>query len=121
MRLRKTHLYVPIQREWFNRHGTKSAAGHGSCSVERSYSGGDDVPVPVKKIWISVCRNGLDAQRIDFLENGLESLFQLFLGSRFSFCSCKLPVIGNGAPVKIGSFHQQVGLRIILRGHDSIL
>jgi len=70
---------------------------------------------------LSVCGHRLDAKRIDFLENGLKPLLQLSFGSWFSFCSCKLPIIGNGAPVKVGRFYQQVSLRIILGGHDSIL
>ena len=115
------HLRDPIQEDGLTAIGLYSAAGHGSCSVQRSYSGGDDRPGIAFRILISICGNGLYAKRIDFLENGLESLFQLLLGARFSFCSCKLPVIGNGAPVEIGRFYQQVSFRIILGGHDSIL
>ena len=120
MRLRKTHWYDPIQRDGLTAMGLNRQRVTVRARLNAVTLGAMTSPF-FKKIWISVCRNGLDAQRIDFLENGLESLFQLFFGSRFSFCSCKLPVIGNGAPVKIGSFHQQVGLRIILGGHDSIL
>ena len=83
--------------------------------------GSMDAPGIAFTVLISVCGNGLYAKRIDFLENGLKSLLQLFFGSWFSFCSCKLPIIGNGAPVKVGRFYQQVGLRIVLGGHDSIL
>jgi hypothetical protein len=32
-----------------------------------------------------------------------------------------LPIIGNGTPVKVSRFYQQVSLRIVLGGHDSIL
>jgi hypothetical protein len=70
---------------------------------------------------LSVCGNGLAVQGIDFLKNGLKSLFQLLLGPWFSFCSGKLPVISNGAPVKIGRFSQQFSLGIILGGHTPIL
>ena len=94
----------------------------GSCSVERRYSRADDGPLAVKKnSGISVGRNGFAVQGIEFLKNGLKSLFQLLLGSWLSFGSCKLAVISNRAPVKIGRFSQQVSLGIILGGHISIL
>jgi hypothetical protein len=65
--------------------------------------------------------NRLGIQGINFLKYGLKSLFQLFLGARLPFRSCKLPVVGNGASVKIGGFYQQFGLGIILCGHCLIL
>jgi hypothetical protein len=81
-----------------------------------------DGPLAVQKNpGLSVCGNGLAVQGIDFLKNGLKSLFQLLFGPWFSFGSGKLAVISNGAPVKIGRFSQQFSLGIILGGHISIL
>jgi hypothetical protein len=48
----------------------------------------------------------LDRQRINLFENRLEPLFQLLLRPWFAFRLCKLPVIGDGPPVKIGRFVQ---------------
>lgn len=66
-------------------------------------------------------QDGLEFQGVNLCKNGLEPLFQLLLRPRFSFRCCKLCVIGNRAPVEIGSFVEQFGLGIILSGHSSIL
>lgn len=66
-------------------------------------------------------QDGLEFQGVNLCKNGLEPLFQLLLRPRFSFRCCKLCVIGNRAPVEIGSFVEQFGLGIILSGHGSIL
>ncbi len=115
------HLCDPIQEDGLTAIGLNRQRVTVRAQLNAVTQGVDDALGLLSEFWISICGNGLNAKRIDFLENGLESLFQLFFGSRFSFCSCKLPVIGNGAPVKIGRFYQQVSLRIILGGHDSIL
>jgi hypothetical protein len=87
------------------------SSGRGTCLNGHSYS--DSGPSGERLIGPHTAKNqekqlqnGLGFQRVDFLKYGLKSLLQLLLGSRLSFCSCELPVISNGAPVKIGSFYQ---------------
>ncbi len=45
-------------------------------------------------------------QRVDFLENNLKPLFQLFLGSRLSLCFRKARIIFKRSLIESGSLHQ---------------
>src|ERR1051326_1708082 len=53
------HIHANPSREWFNRHRTESAARHGSCSVERSYSGVDDAPGIAFTVYYQSAETGL--------------------------------------------------------------
>src|SRR5437763_1157034 len=69
------------------------------------------LPTPVS-LDESRLQNGLNFQGVKLLKNGLELLFQLLLRPWLSFCFCKLPVVGNGAAVIIGSLTEQFSFLI---------
>src|SRR5437764_4700992 len=59
----------------------------------------------------------LGFQRINLVKDHLQSLLQLLFSPWFAFCLCKLSIICDGAPVKIGSFAEQFNFLIILYRH----
>jgi hypothetical protein len=66
-------------------------------------------------------QDGLELQGLDLVENGLEPLFQLLFRPWFALRFCKLPVVGDGAPIKIGRLVQQFRFLVSLCRHVIIL
>ncbi len=64
---------------------------------------------------------GLEFQRVNLLQNRLQSLFQLFLCPGFVFGPRELGIVRQRTAVKISGFVEQFNLLIILGGHCSIL
>jgi hypothetical protein len=78
-------------------------------------------PVPVLGVEETRLQDGLELQGVDLFENGLEPLFQLLFCPWVSLRFCKLPVVGDRAPIKIGRFVQQFRFLVNWCRHTSIL
>ena len=65
---------------------------------------------------------GIEFQRLDFLKDRLESLFQLLLRPRFAALGPdKLTVVSDGAAIIVGCLAQQLDLFNVCHSHHSIL
>lgn len=63
----------------------------------------------------------LKLQGVNFFQNCLETLFQLFFRPGLGFRPRELRIIRQGAAVKVGGFVEQRELLVVLCGHYSIV